>query len=87
MLIQINVLIFKMIDLKQSVLGTFEQYFVLYRAGKEIENFGQQRNLLSNIHQHLISISLCKMKLNIKFYSIPFISFCARTAAEFGLHR
>ena len=38
---------------------TTAHHFVLYRSAEEIENFDQQRNLMSGMPQNEINASLC----------------------------
>ena len=49
-----NVLNFKIIELKYSVLVTIASNFVLYRWVIEIENFEQKLNQFCNMHQNVI---------------------------------
>ena len=62
--------------LKLSALDTIAHNFDLYRYVKQIKNFEQQQHFLSNMHQNLISaLGYVNMQLNIKFHSIPSVSF------------
>ena len=68
--LQINVLNFKMIGLKQIVLGRIARNFILYHCVKEIKNFEQHRNFLSDMHQNLISTKLYQGATEYKVSSI-----------------
>ena len=70
-----------MIGLQYSVLGIIARNFVQYRCVKEIENSEQQRNLLSDMHQNLINISLWKdaTKYKNSFDSIHQFFSCKQT--------
>ena len=56
------------------------------KSVKEIEKFLKYRNLLSDAHQILISMSFVTMQLNTKFHAFPSISFCASMSTKFVSH-
>ena len=59
-----------MFGLKYIVLGKIARNFILYHCVKEIRNFEQQRNFLSNIHQNVLSNKLYKDATEYKLSSI-----------------
>ena len=51
----------------QFLLGAIARNFVLYHCIKEIKNFEQHRNFLTNIHQNLISTKFYQDAAEYKF--------------------
>ena len=67
-------------------MGTIARNFVLYHCVKEIKNFEQHRNFLSDMHQNLIRTKLYQDATEYKVSSVSFISSWETVCTKFWRH-